>query len=31
MRNFLFSNGYSTTFDPLGSVTGRGLVPLGVR
>jgi hypothetical protein len=31
MKNFLFSNGYSSTFDPLGSVTGRGLVPLGAR
>ncbi len=30
MLNFLFSNGYSVTFDPLGSVSGRGLVPLGV-
>jgi hypothetical protein len=29
MKNFLFSNGYSSTFDPLASVTGRGLVPLG--
>ena len=31
MKNFLFSNGYSSTFDPLDNVTGRGLVPLGVR
>jgi hypothetical protein len=31
MKNFLFSNGYSITFDPLDNVTGRGLVPLGVR
>ena len=31
MKNFLYSNGYSSTFDPLANVTGRGLVPLGVR
>ena len=31
MKNFLYSNGYSSTFDPPASVTGRGLVPLGVR
>ncbi|GEM_PF-2808824 len=29
MKNFLFSNGYASAFDPLDSVTGRGLVPLG--
>ena len=29
MKNFLYSNGYASTFDPLDSVTGRGLVPLG--
>ncbi|MBQ2149155.1 MAG: hypothetical protein II435_04315, partial [Bacteroidales bacterium] len=29
MKNFLFSNGYSSAFDPLAQVTGRGLVPLG--
>ncbi len=29
MKNFLYSNGYAITFDPLGSVSGRGLVPLG--
>ena len=31
MKNFLFSNGYSITFDPLASLRGCGLVPLGVR
>ena len=31
MENFLYSNGYASAFDPLGSVTGRGLVPLGIR
>ena len=31
MKNFLYSNGYSSTFDPLAVVTGRGLVPLGTR
>ena len=31
MKNFLYSNGYSSTFDPLASVTGHVLVPLGVR
>jgi hypothetical protein len=29
MKNFLYSNGYSSSFDPLDSVTGRCLVPLG--
>ena len=29
MKNFLFSNGYSSAFDPLAGVTGRCLVPLG--
>jgi hypothetical protein len=31
MKNFLYSNGYASAFDPLDSVSGRGLVPLGVR
>ena len=29
MKNFLYSNGYASAFDPLACVTGRGLVPLG--
>ncbi len=29
MKNFLFSNGYASSFDPLASMTGRSLVPLG--
>ena len=29
MKNFLFSNGYASAFDPLAAVSGRGLVPLG--
>lgn len=29
MKNFLYSNGYASSFDPLDSVTGRGFVPLG--
>ena len=29
MKNFLYSNGYCSAFDPLARLTGRGFVPLG--
>lgn len=29
MKNFLFSNGYASAFDPLSCMSGLGLVPLG--